>query len=198
MKKNNKNKLMFYQVIFTIIAIITIIVAILIVIKYKKRIENEDKNKEILQEIYNNNQNVSTKNSEIEIDGVKVIGIIKIPKINLEYPILEETTKHTMSLSISRFCGGNVNDYGNLALAGHNNRDGTMFGKTKSLQIGDKIELTDLNNISIKYTIKEIFTTTPDDVSILATKDNEVREVTLITCSNGNRQRLIIKAIEEK
>lgn len=198
MKKSKKTKLIIYQVIFVIIAIITIITAILIVMKYKQRMENENKNKEILQELVNNETNsIEIENNTVEMDGVKVIGIIKIPKINLEYPILEKTTKHTMNMSISRFSGGNVNDYGNLALAGHNNRDGTMFGKTKNLQKGDIIELTNLNNLSINYTINDIFNTTPDDVSILTTKAENIREVTLITCTNGNKQRLIIKAIEE-
>lgn len=194
MKENTKKRLIFYKVIFAIIAIITILVATLMIFKYKQRQENEEKNKEILQEL---NNNIQQENATISIDGVKVIGSIKIPKINLEYPILEETTKHTMNLSITKFCGGNINDYGNLALAGHNNRDGTMFGRTKELEISDEIELTGLNKVSITYSIVEIFITDPNDVSILTTKDGKIREVTLITCSNGNKERLVIKAIEK-
>lgn len=195
MKENTKKRLIFYKVIFVIIAISTIILAILMIYQHRQRQENEERNKEILQELNNNQQ---AENEIINIDGVKVIGSIKIPKIDLEYPILEETTKNNMNLSITKFCGGNINDYGNLALAGHNNRDGTMFGKTKKLQIGDKIELTDLNKVTITYSIVEIFITDPNDVSVLTTGDEKIREVTLITCSNGNKERLVIKAIEEK
>ena len=194
MKENTQKRLIFYKVIFVIIAILTILVAILMIFKYKQRQENEENNKEILEELNNNEQQ---ENADIKIDGIKVIGSIKIPKINLEYPILEETTKNTMNLSITKFCGGNINDYGNLALAGHNNRDGTMFGRTKELVISDEIELTDLNKTTITYSIVEIFTTDPNDVDILTTKDEKIREVTLITCTNGNKERLVIKAIEK-
>ena len=91
-----------------------------------------------------------------------------------------------------------VNKNGNLALAGHNNYDGTMFGKNKQLVIGDKIYLTDLQKNTVEYEIKSIFKTDPNDVSILETQDKEKKELTLITCTNGNKERLIIKAEEVK
>ena len=131
-----------------------------------------------------------------------MIGIVKIPTINIEYPILDigeidpENAKEPMKMSIIKYWGENVNDYGNLSIAGHNNKNGTMFGKTKKLKIGDKVELTDLTGKTIQYSIYDIFVTDPNDVSILLPKDENVREVTLITCTNGNKQRLILKAEE--
>ena len=101
-----------------------------------------------------------------------------------------------MKISIVKYWGGKVNDYGNLSIAGHNNHNGTMFGKTKNLEIGDIVELTDLEKRTIQYEIYDKFVTDPNDVSILATNDNSIREVTLITCTNGNKNRLILKARE--
>ena len=101
-----------------------------------------------------------------------------------------------MKFGIVKYWGGNVNDYGNLSIAGHNNYNGTMFGKTKKLGINDIVELTDLTGKTIQYKIYEIFVTDPNDVTILQTEDESIREVTLITCTNGNKQRLILKARE--
>ena len=101
-----------------------------------------------------------------------------------------------MKISIIKYWGEKVNDYGNLSIAGHNNKSGTMFGKTKKLNKGDIVELTDLEGQMIQYAIYDIFTTTPNDVNILLSKNENVREVTLITCTNGNKQRLILKAQE--
>ena len=126
----------------------------------------------------------------------------KIPKINIEYPILDigdidpESAKSPMKISIIKYWGENVNDYGNLSIAGHNNKSGTMFGKTKNLTNGDIVELTDLKGQTIQYSIYSIFVTDPNDVSILLPKEEKIREVTLITCTNGNKQRLILKAKE--
>ena len=68
--------------------------------------------------------------------------------------------------------------------------------RQKKMNKGDVIELTDLENNTVKYQIYDKFVTNPNDVTILATNDETVREVTLITCTNGNRSRLILKARE--
>ena len=64
------------------------------------------------------------------------------------------------------------------------------------VEIGDEVELTDLTKQTIKYQIYQKFATNPNDVSVLQTEDKTVREVTLITCTNGNKERLILKARE--
>jgi len=107
-----------------------------------------------------------------------------------------EETKEPMKFAIVKYWGTNVNEYGNLSIAGHNKYDGTMFGKTKNLEIDDIVELTDLNHKTLQYKIYQKFVTDPNDVTILQTTDENVREVTLITCTNGNKQRLILKAKE--
>ena len=176
-----------------------------IIKKHTERQVYEEKNKEIVQEFKSamivqeeaQSQDVEVQEPIIEFEGYKVIGIINIPKIELEYPILEETTKATMKISISKYWGKEINSFGNVSLDGHNNYDGTMFGKNKKLEIGDLIELTDLSNNTIEYEIYDIFSTDPNDVTILQTTDSKIREVTLITCTNGRAERLIIKAHEK-
>ena len=188
-----------YKIIFCILIISIILVIGLILIKNIESNENEKKNQEVV-EVFSSVDN--TQKQQLTMDGYKVIGIIKIPAIDLEYPILEmdvsnpEEAKEPMRLAIIKYWGGDVNGYGNLSLAGHNNYNGTMFGKTKNLKIGDIVELTDLNNQTVQYQIYDIFKTDPNDVTILETKDETIREVTLITCTNGNRERLILKAKE--
>lgn len=194
-------KMKIYRITFALLIIALIIVLGLIVIKYGGNQIYERKNDEII-EVFNSSTISEDENNQIEMEGYTVIGIVRIPKINLEYPILDidnpnpSKAKDPMRISIVKYWGENVNDYGNLSIAGHNNKDGTMFGKTKKLEIGDIVELVDLNKNTIQYKVYEIFITEPNDVSILETKDENVREVTLITCTNGNKNRLIVKARE--
>lgn len=193
-----KNKV--YKVIYFLLIIALIVVVILIARKELTSRNNENLNKEVLSEF--NNITNTNQIGELTLNGYDVIGKVKIPKIDIEYPILNletsnpEETKVPMRYGIVKYWGGNVNDYGNLSIAGHNNYNGTMFGKTKNLEIGDIVELTDLTNRTIQYKIYDIFITDPNDVSILKTEDETVREVTLITCTNGNKERLILKARE--
>lgn len=193
-----KNKV--FKVIYFLLIIALIVVVILIARKELTSRNNENLNKEVLSEF--NNITNTNQIGELTLNGYDVIGKVKIPKIDIEYPILNletsnpEETKVPMRYGIVKYWGGNVNDYGNLSIAGHNNYNGTMFGKTKNLEIGDIVELTDLTNRTIQYKINDIFITDPNDVSILKTEDEIVREVTLITCTNGNKERLILKARE--
>ncbi len=196
----NKNKLLFYKAFLCVLLISLIITVILIVKKYGTQEKYEEKNEEIV-EVFSRTEEKIDQNgmSLIEFEGFKVIGLIKIPAINLEYPILEQTTDEAMKVSISKYWGGDINSYGNVSLAGHNNKITlTMFGKNKNLKNGDSIFLTDLTGTTIEYKIYDTFITDPDDVSILRTTDKSVREVTLITCTNGRANRLINKAIEVK
>ena len=204
--KKNSIKLKIYNMIFYMLLIVAIIVIGMIIYKYGSNQINEKESQEVVEAFSNidfsENNEESEQQSQLDYKGYNVIGIVKIPKINIEYPIIEigdidpESAKKPMKLSIIKYWGENVNDYGNLSIAGHNNKDGTMFGKTKKLENGDIIELTDLTGQTIKYSVYSIFSTDPNDVNILLPKDEHVREVTLITCTNGNKERLIVKANE--
>jgi len=209
--KKNSIELKIYKAIFYMLLIAAIVIIGMIVYKYGSNQKNEKESQEVVEAFSNIDFSENSENSEeqteesqvqLEYKGYKVIGIVKIPKINIEYPILEignidpESAKKPMKLSIIKYWGENVNDYGNLSIAGHNNKDGTMFGKTKKLEKGDIVELTDLKGQKIQYSIYDIFVTDPNDVSILLPKDEVIREVTLITCTNGNKERLILKAKE--
>lgn len=194
-------KLKLYKIFLVILFILACITITLIAIKYVNSNLLEKQNQEAV-ETFSREVATDNENEEITMSGYKVIGIVKIPKIQIEYPILDidtynpEETKEPMKISIVKYWGENVNDFGNLSIAGHNNYNGTMFGKTKFLEKGDIVQLTDLNNKTIEYSIDDIFVTDPNDVTILQTTDEKVREVTLITCTNGNRQRLVLKARE--
>ena len=101
-----------------------------------------------------------------------------------------------MKVSVTKFWGPEVNEIGNLTIAGHNNFSGTMFGKTKNLKNGDIIKLTDLKNNTLEYKIFDKYSVDPDDISYVKSIEQGTREVTLITCTNGHKERLIIKARE--
>lgn len=195
-------KLKIYKIFFVILLIIFVIIIGLIAIKYTKNHINDQENKEVVETFSEILDEGKEKN--FTMNGYNVIGIVKIPKIEIEYPILDietynpDETREPMKISIIKYWGGKVNEYGNLSIAGHNNYDGTMFGKTRKLEKGDRIELTDLENNTIQYEIYDKFITEPNNIEILETKDKTVREVTLITCTNGNKNRLILKAREIK
>lgn len=189
-----------YNILLTVLIIAVIIVIAMIAIKYGKNQINEKEIKntisELEEEIQSQKDNSEAENIETTYKGYNIEGILEIPKINIKYPILCETNDETMKISITKFWGPNVNEIGNFTMAGHNNRDGTMFGKTKYLEIGDIIIMTDLKNNKLEYQIFDIYSINPDDVSCVQSVESGIREITLITCTNGHKNRLIVKARE--
>lgn len=131
------------------------------------------------------------------IDGYKVIGKLEIPKIELSTYILEETTKESMSKSVTKLTGPEINMEGNFCITGHNYNNGKMFGKLKKLEIGDKIILTDTYDRSVVYAVNSIYTVSPKEIEVLSQNTLGEREVTLITCTTGALKRIVVKAIEE-
>lgn len=191
-------KILAYKIILIILIVSIVIVSSIIGVKFLKEYKNETDAKEVIASInekLDNSTEVITEINE-EIKGNKVIGIIKIPKVELEYPILETTTKETLNLSITKFWGKDINEIGNVTLAGHNNLSGVMFGKIKKLEEGDIIELTDIQNTTLKYKVFKTYIIDPNDISCILPEDENTREVTLITCTTGGKERYIVKARE--
>ena len=69
-----------------------------------------------------------------------------------------------------------------------------MFGKIDKLENGDIIELTDSQMVTIKYEVFDKYIIDPNDISCIYPVDENSREVTLITCTNRDKNRLIVKA----
>lgn len=185
-----------------ILLLILVIIAIILIVTIGKIISNRNQNDENLKQVISQvNESIQTDADGeipyIEYQGYQVIGLIQISKINLEYPILIETTQDSLTKSITRFGNGEVNGVGNLCLAGHDYINNSMFGGINKLENGDEILITDLYGNKVTYTIFDKYTTNPDDTSVLESIDSSKREVTLITCSNGNKDRLIIRATEK-
>lgn len=182
-----------YDIILFILIFAAVAVIILIAVKYGKNHINESEIKNTLNEIEIAMID-DKKNMQLEYKGYQIEGIIEIPKIDIKYPILSQTSDESMKISITKFWGNGVNEIGNYCLAGHNNKDGTMFGKTRRLEIGDIIKLTNLNNETLDYYIFKIYSVDPNDTSYVNSIYENTKEVTLITCTNGHKNRLIIKA----
>lgn len=194
-------KITVYKTILVMLVITALVLATFIIKKYIEGNKIESNIQSVLQEIKkekqsNPNQIDVIKEIDEEIEGYKVVGIINIPKINIEYPILEKTNKESLKLSITKFWGEKINQKGNVVLAGHNNLNNKMFGKIDRLENGDIIELTDSQMVTVKYQVFDKYIIDPNDINCIFPIDENTREVTLITCTNRDKNRLVVKARE--
>ena len=124
-----------------------------------------------------------------------VIAKLEIPKIKLETNVLKNYTIDGMKVCSSKFFGPEPNEIGNFCIAGHNTKRENMFNHLIELEKGDEIYLTDNNNGKIGYTIYNIYRVKPQNVSPIGQETNGNKIVTLITCTNYSKSRLIVQAI---
>ena len=138
----------------------------------------------------------STKSTYTASNGktYEIVGKIKIPSINVDYSILSETSDALLKVSVCKFWGSNPNEIGNLCIAGHNYRNKRFFSKVPTLKVGDIIEVTDLNNNTLKYSVYDKYTVDPTETGCTSQITNGKKRVTLITCTDDSKQRVIVQA----
>lgn len=182
-------------------------------------IDNENKN-ESFNNIENNTEttgNIIFETNEIPIDnsgtsssntntsGKKkyknftAVGTMKIPSINLEYPILEEVSTKALETALVALypSGDTLNLPGNTVIVGHNFRNGTFFSNLKKLSNGAKIYVTDYRGKKITYEVYNKFEASESDTSFYTRDTNGAVELTLSTCTDAsNDYRTIILARE--
>ena len=205
--KTNKNSSIFfkqYKLIF-IISIITIIICIMIyfILRYhaykKEKISKNLINNFGITTLYaNNNNNYIANKTTNNSKEPFVIGLLKIDKINLMYPILSTSSDELLKISPCRFYGPMPNEIGNLCIAGHNYANQKHFGKLTSLENSDMFQIYDLTGNYIDYIIYEIQEVSANDTSCINQDTNNSKQVTLVTCNTIKGTRIVIKAKENR
>lgn len=112
-----------------------------------------------------------------------VLGIIKIDKIKIKYPIVEGVKPSNLSKAIGHIPGtAGLGQPGNCALAGHRNYTfGRYFNRLDEVNTGDIISIT-TKKAEYKYKVYEKLVVKPEDVSVIkGGKDDTI--LTLITCT---------------
>jgi sortase A len=123
------------------------------------------------------------------------LGVLRIPKIRLEVPVLPGTDDRTLDRAVGYIEGtAQPGTDGNLGIAGH--RDG-FFRGLKDITPGDVIELDTIQG-SESYRVERTWVVDPEDVSVLA--PTSTRALTLVTCYpfyfvGSAPQRFIVRAV---
>ena len=123
-----------------------------------------------------------------------IVGEIKIPALNLSYPIFSMLDDETLKVSPCIFYGKMPPDTGNLCIAGHNYNNNQFFSLIYKLKKEDKIYIYDLNNHEYVYSVFANYEVKTDDLSPIYLYNKNQCELTLVTCNNLNNNRIIIKA----
>lgn len=163
-----------------------IIIGSLILIAYSKYVDNKA--------LASFEEKIENKEILTEINPGDEIGIIEIESVNLKNVIVESTDNEYLKYHVCHFEESAMpGEYGNFALAGHSSTYyyNQVFNEVHKVKVGDKIKITTADNEFV-YTITETKVVESDEIEVL-NQDMSKKEITLVTCTNGGKQRFIVK-----
>ncbi len=120
------------------------------------------------------------------LDGVDYIGILQIPALELELPVVSQWSYPDLKIAPCRYSGSAYQN--NLVIAGHNYA--SHFGTIKNLEEGDAVIFTDMDGNRFTYRVVEQEILRPS-----ATEEMEAGDwnLTLFTCTVGAQNRVTVR-----
>lgn len=164
------------------------------IIRLYSNINNSDINSIEKSNNFSNLENYNTSS----INNNFLIGTIEIPKLNLYYPFFSSLNDECLQIYPCRFFGDMPPKNGNLCIAGHNYENDLFFSRIPTLNLDDEIIITNNSNQSFSYYVSDIYEVSENDFSPITIYNQENKQLTLITCNNLNKNRIIVKCDSNK
>ena len=120
------------------------------------------------------------------INGIDFIGVLRIPALELELPVISEWNYPNLKSAPCRYSGSAY--LNNLILCGHNYA--SHFGRLKTLSEGDIATFTDIDGNVFIYKMVERETLNPTDIEGMESGN---WDLTLFTCTVGGQSRVTIR-----
>lgn len=126
----------------------------------------------------------------VETDGQAYIGVLSIPALDLELPVISEWSYPRLKIAPCRFEGSAYLD--DMIIAGHNYR--SHFGGLKNLRPGDEVTFTDAEGNVFRYTVAELETVGGNDLEGLESGE---WDLALFTCTLARTTRVVVRCVRE-
>ena len=120
------------------------------------------------------------------INGIDFIGVLRIPALELELPIISEWNYPNLKAAPCRYSGSAY--LNNMIICAHNYS--SHFGKLKNLSEEDIATFTDMAGNVFIYKMVERETLNPTDIEEMEDGD---WDLTLFTCTVGGKTRVTIR-----
>ena len=124
------------------------------------------------------------------INGRDYIGVLTIPSLELELPVLSQWDYPALKVAPCRYSGSLYQD--NLIICAHNYA--SHFGKLKNLRVGDSAIFTDMDENVVSFQLAAQETIQPEDLEAMEAGD---WDLTLFTCTVGGQSRVTVRFVRE-
>lgn len=122
----------------------------------------------------------------VQVDGNSYVGMIRIPALSINLPVLESWSLPNLKIAPCRYKGTAANN--NLIICAHNYKK--HFGLLNTLSTGDEVIFDDVKGKRITYQVIEIVTLQPTDVAKMEEGD---WDLTLFSCTYMGYARVTVR-----
>lgn len=123
---------------------------------------------------------------EKTVGGRDYIGVLSIPALDLELPVLSRWSYPNLKVAPCRYSGSLYQN--NLVICAHNYA--SHFGRLKTLQPGDTLLFTDMDDQVVTFQMVEREILEPNDEEAMTTGQ---WDLTLFTCTPGGQTRVTVR-----
>ena len=124
------------------------------------------------------------------INGRDYIGVLTIPSLELELPVLSQWDYDGLKVAPCRYSGSLYQN--NLIICAHNYA--SHFGRLKNLHVGDTAIFTDMDENVVSFQLAAQETIQPEDLEAMEAGD---WDLTLFTCTVGGQSRVTVRFVRE-
>ncbi|MDO4845473.1 MAG: sortase [Oscillospiraceae bacterium] len=126
--------------------------------------------------------------ASLEVEGYRYAGIVSIPALRLELPVMEDWDERDLRVAPCRYAGSAGG--GDLVIAGHNYR--SHFGPLRTLDIGSAVSFYSAAGVAYDYVVDGVELLAPWQVSEMTCGD---WDLTLFTCTTSGDARVAIRCV---
>lgn len=121
----------------------------------------------------------------VMVNGYNYIGILNLPTLLLELPVLSNCDEDLLKIAPCRDYGDLSTD--DLVIAAHNYKN--HFGRLSQLKNGDEVTFIDMSGNIHRYEVSQSMMISPNDVDLVV---DSGYELVLYTCDYTNQNRIAV------
>ena len=130
--------------------------------------------------------NISAEMETVEVDGYDCIGVLSVPVLGLELPVLTDWSYSKLKIAPCHYYGSYYET--DFVIAAHNYK--SHFGRLQELQAGDLVIFTDVNGAARYYEVVLLETLPPTATEQMITSGFDL---SLYTCTLGGSNRVTVR-----
>ena len=126
-----------------------------------------------------------------EINGQSCVGVLTIPAMEKEFPVMEELNMYTLGWGPCKYFGTPYKD--NFVIGAHNN-SAHFGGLIRNVELGDEVTFVDMDGNVFRYTVEYIESLKPYEYDKMVESE---WDLSLFTCTWDLGSRYTVRCMKQ-